>query len=146
MTTPKKYYKELFDNFEIKENAAIYEAGSGRGDFIFEVEKFNPKELKGFELSFLHVLYCRTKAVLKKSKAEILYKNFFEADFRNVDIVYMFLVKDVVLRAWQKIKAEAKPGTVVIVLSDKIKGAKYFKKIPTRPSAESTTYFYLYRL
>ena len=144
--TPKKYYKELFDNFEIKPGLVIYELGSGRGDFLFAVEKFKPKKIIGFELSFLHVLYSKIRAKLKKSKAKVFYKDFFKVDFSDVDIVYLFLVKPVVAKVWQKIKKEAKPGTIVIVLADKINGEKYFQKIPTRKNNVNTSYYRLYKV
>ena len=38
--TPKKYYKELFDNFEIKPGLIIYELGSGRLLVIIDCIKY----------------------------------------------------------------------------------------------------------
>lgn len=143
--TPKKYYQELFNNFPIPKNSVIYELGCGRGDFLFQVEKFFPKKLVGVEMAFLHILYAKIKAKIKKSKIEFLRQNFFAINLSDADIVYLFLVEPIVVQIWDKIKKETKPGTIVIVLSDKIKTEKAFLKIPTKPKNKNTTYYRLYR-
>ena len=144
--TPKKYYKELFKNFTILKNVSIYELGCGKGDFLFAVEKFLPRKVVGIELSLFHILYGKIKAKFKHSKVKFYYQNFFKTDVSDADIVYLFLVKSVVIKIWNKIKKEAKPGTIVIVLSDKIPNEKIWKRIATRQQDKNTTYFNLYRI
>ena len=146
VTTPKQYYNELFKHYKIKEGSVVYELGCGQGDFLFAAEKFKPKKLIGFELSFLHVFYGKIKARFKSSKVAIKYKDFFKADLSDADTIYLFLVMPVLIKTWKKIKREGKPGTVVIVLADMIPNEKYFKKIPTRPQKQKSTFYYLYKL
>lgn len=143
--TPKEYYDELFNNFSIPKNCTIYELGCSKGDFLFAVEKFEPKKIVGFELSPLHVWYGKTKAKIKKSKVKIKYQDFFKADITDADLIYLFLVEPILIKLWKKIKNEAKPGTIVVVLSDRIPGEKYFQKIATRPNKQDGTFYYLYR-
>ena len=144
--TPKKYYQELFKNFTIPPNASIYELGCGKGNFLFAVEKFLPHKVAGVELSLFHILYGKIKAKFKHSKVKFYYKNFFKTDINDADIIYLFLVKPMVVKIWDKIKKEVKPGTIVIVLSDKIPNKKIWQKIATKPQNENTTYFRLYRV
>ncbi|MEA1963226.1 MAG: class I SAM-dependent methyltransferase [Patescibacteria group bacterium] len=144
--TPKEYYKELFKNFTIPKNAAIYELGCGKGDFLFAAEKFLPRKIIGVELSLLHILYGKIKAKFKHSKVKFYYQNFFKTDISDANIIYLFLVEPIVIKIWDKIKKEAKPGTMVIVLSDKIPNEKIWQRIATRPQDKNTTYFHLYRV
>lgn len=142
--TPKEYYKELFNNLKITENMNIYELGCGKGDFLFAAEQFNPKKSIGFELSLFHAFYGKIKAKIIKSKINILYQDFFKANISDADMIYLFLVQPIIIKAWKKIKNETKKGTVVATLSDTIPNESYFKKIPTRPNNPNTSYYYLY--
>lgn len=145
--TPKKYYKNLFANFDFKDNLIFYELGCGWGDFMFAVNKLSrPKKTIGYELSLIHVLFIKTKSFLTKSNIEVKNKNFFHTDLSDGDIFYLFLVKPVVKKAWEKIKKECQPGTIVITLADKIDGAEYLKKIPSNPKNPKTSYFYIYKV
>ena len=144
--TPKEYYQELFKNFTFFKNASIYELGCGKGDFLFEVEKFSPRKVAGVELSLFHILYGKIKAKFKHSKIKFYYQNFFKTDISDANIIYLFLVEPIVIKIWDKIKKEAKPGTIVIVLSDKIPNEKNWQKIATRPQNENATYFRLYKI
>lgn len=144
--TPKKYYKQLFDNYKINKGSIIYELGCGRGDFLFAVEKLDPEKIIGYELSLMHVLEGKILAKLRGSKARICCKNYFLSDISDADFIYLFLVTPVLAKTWAKIKNETKPGTIVAVLSDKIPGEKYFKKIPTKPWDPKTTHYHLYKV
>lgn len=143
--TPKKYYNNLFSNIEIKKNAKVYELGCGWGDFLFAVEKYQVEKIIGYDLSLFHVLISRIKANFKKSKAKIFFKNYFKADISDADIIYLFSVTPILIKTWEKIKKETKKGTTVIVLSDKIPGEKFIKRIPTKKSPK-TTFFHIYRV
>ena len=144
--TPKKYYQELFKNFTIPKNASIYELGCGNGDFLFAVEKFLPHKVVGVELSFFHVLCGKIKAKFKHSKVKFYYQDFFKTNINDADIIYLFLVEPVVIKIWNKIKKEVKPGTIIIVLSDKIPNEKIWQRIATKPQNKNTTYFHLYKV
>lgn len=146
VVTPKEYYKELFNNFKIESGKNIYELGSGRGDFLFAVEKFAGEKLVGYELSFLHVAYARLRAYIKKSNAKFFAVDFFEEDLSDADIIYMFMVEPIINKAWKKIKNECKRGTVVIVLADKIYNETPFLEIATRPNKSKSSFYRLYKV
>src|SRR3989339_2154343 len=110
--TPKGYIKELFRNLDketIGANKVVYELGSGNGDFLFAAEKLGPKKLIGYELSPWHLFYCKIKAKFTRSRAVFLGRDFFRVDLSDADVVYVFLVPEVVKKLWRKIKAECKP-------------------------------------
>jgi SAM-dependent methyltransferase len=144
--TPKKYYQELFKGFPFKKDSIIYELGCGRGDFLFAAEIFSPKKSVGLDLSFVHIWQAKIRALARRSKIKFLCKNYFEADIKDADIIYIFSVQSIVIKTWEKIKKETKAGTVVIVLSDTIPGEIFFQKIPTQPGTQKSTYYYLYKI
>ena len=133
VTTEKYYVPKIFNKIKITEQTILFDLGSGKGDFLFAAEKYNPKELIGYELSPLHVLYSRIKAKLCGSKIKFIQKDFFTADISKANIIYLFLVEAVVAKTWVKIKKECRPGTLVIVLGDKIKDENEIKTIILQP-------------
>jgi SAM-dependent methyltransferase len=146
VATPKRYYREIFSQIKIGPHSVIYDLGSGKGDFLFEAEKFHPKKIAGYELSPLHFLFIKLKKFLKKSRVEIHCRDFFKADISDADIIYLFLVPQIVLEAWQKIKKETRPGTLVIVLSDRIKGENHERSFLSDPKSKKSSRVYVYRV
>ena len=146
VATPKRYFSLIFKNINITPRTIIYELGCGKGDFLFAAEKFNPQELVGFELSPLHAFWGKIKAKGLKSKVKILCQNFFKANIQEADIIYLFLVKPVLLKVWQKLREEAKKGAIVIILSDAIPGVSYKKMIDTNPDKKKSSKIYIYQL
>lgn len=145
VATPKKYFPVIFENINITGQSVIYDLGCGNANFLFAAEKFSPKELIGFELSPLHSSYAKIKAKILKSKIKIYRKDFFKADIGSADIIYVFLVKPVVIKLWEKIKKEAKQGALIIVLSDKIPGVECEKIVKTNPRKEKGSHIYIYK-
>ena len=127
--TKQNRLDKVLANLEVNSDTNIYELGCGTAEFLFQIEKQGAKKLTGFELSPLVYLQARLKTILKKSQAQIKCQNFMQADLSQADIIYMFLVNSVVQQTWQKIKQEVKPGTIIVVLCDQIKGLKPYKVI-----------------
>ncbi len=146
VVTPKEYLPIILKNSNINSASIIYDLGCGQGDFLFAAEKYGPKKIVGFELSPLHAWYAQLKAKIKKSKIKIYRQDFFQADISRANIIYLFLVPKIVAEVWDKIKKEAKPGTQVVILSDKIPGVECAKVVKTRPDAEHSTKIYFYRV
>jgi len=147
--TPRGYIKNLVKNLgdlNINSDTVICELGSGKGDFLFAVEKFGPKKLIGYELSPLHLFYSRLKTRLIGSRATFLAKDFFKADLSEIDIAYVFLVPQVVKKLWQKMKQECRPGTVMVLLGHDLPGENLVKKVKTRPEKLKSTYYYFYQV
>ncbi|XOU94698.1 MAG: methyltransferase [Candidatus Kerfeldbacteria bacterium] len=142
----KKYVVKIFDKVKISDQTIIYDLGSGKGDFLFATEKFNPKELVGYELSSLHVLFSKIKAKLIGSKIKFIRKDFFSANISNADMIYLFLIESVVAKIWEKIKKECKTGTKVIVLGDKIENEKEIQIIDLDPGNTKSSKVRVYQV
>lgn len=133
-------FKLIFDNLDIKDKN-VYELGSATANFLFAAEKRGAAKMIGFELSPVPYLIARIKKLFKKSKAKIYFQDFFNSDLSDADIIYMFLVDRVVQRVWAKIKAQVRPGTIVVVLSDAIHDALPYKVISV-PDTKTKICFY----
>ena len=69
-----------------------------------------------------------------------------KANIQEADIIYLFLVKPVLLKVWQKLRKEAKKGAIAIILSDAIPGVSYKKMIDTNPDKKKSSKIYIYQL
>lgn len=145
IVTPKKYFPIIFKNIKIIPQTVIYDLGCGKGDFLFAAEKLNPHKLIGFELLPLQAWYGVIKSKILKSKVKIYCQDFFKVDISEADIIYLFLVKPVLIKTWQKIEKEAKKGTLIITLSDSIPKAEYIKVFKSQPDKEKSSKIYIYQ-
>lgn len=144
--TPESYYDTIFKNVKITSKTKIYELGCGKGKFLFEAEKrFHPAELVGYDLSPLHIIYDKIKALLRGSKAKFYLKDFFKADLRKADLIYLFLTPKAVKKIWPQIKKQTKKGSRVIILSDGLPGVKYEKIIKLHPRIDHEAKLYIYK-
>ena len=132
--TPKKYLPVITKALNIDSKSVILDLGCGKGDFLFMAEKLKPRTLIGYDLSIFHIIIARLKAKLKGSQVKYYYKNFFDVNLSQADIIYIYLVSSVIKKLWPKIKKECRPGTKIAILSNKIHGEKINKHIhlPTR--------------
>ncbi|MFH1822381.1 MAG: class I SAM-dependent methyltransferase [Patescibacteria group bacterium] len=146
VVTPKKYIPIILENLKVKPETIIFDLGCGKGSFLFAASRLKPKKLVGYELSPLHAWYARIKNKLLGKKIEIYRKDFFTADISQADIIYLFLVPAMVEKIWKKIKKEAKVGTQVVILSDKLSGVECEKIIKTNPKKAHSSKIYFYKI
>lgn len=148
--TPQSYIdfviRYLKDNHLINSQSVVYELGSGWGGFSFQVAKLDPQKVVAYELSPIHIVYSKIKAKFNKSRVKFIRGDFFQADLSDADIVYTFLMPKVVERLWQKMKAECRPGTLMILLGHDISGVEPLGKIQVDNIAKDKGIYYLYKV
>ncbi|MDP2684725.1 MAG: class I SAM-dependent methyltransferase [bacterium] len=146
VTTAQRYIPTIFKELKINQQTIIYDLGCGKGDFLFEAEKYHPKELVGIDLSPLHILYAKFKTFITKSNVRFYCQDFFKTDISKADVIYLFLVKVVLNKKWIKIKKEAKKGAIVLTLGDKIDGAIELKHIVLEPNKSGSSRVWVYQI
>lgn len=146
MATPKKRYDFIFKNIQIDSETIVYDLGCGKGDFLFEAEKYGAKKLVGYELSPLHALWGQFMAKLKKSKVKIFKKDYFEADISQADLIYLFLTPRAVARLSDKILNETKSKALVVSLGAPIEKLPNPRIIETNPGSKHPVRLYLYTM
>lgn len=142
----KKCVKTLMQELEVDDESVVYELGSGLGEFTFAVAALKPKRVVGYELSALHVVFCKLKAWAASSQAKFCRRDFFEADLSDADIIYFWLVPKVAERAWKKVKSECKPGTLVIQYGTKLRDMEPINSLPADEGVINSPKFHYYRV
>jgi SAM-dependent methyltransferase len=99
---------------DIKKGDIVYDIGCGNGRMIIAAAKFGAKGV-GLEVSLLPYLLARINQLLnRKLKIKILFRDLWFVDLREADVVYFFLMQDVLLKLKTKLEKELKPGARVV--------------------------------
>jgi len=141
-----KLLKYLKQEYLVDNKTVVYELGSGWGDFSFAIEKLGPKKIIAYELSPVHILFSKLKAKFIHSKVVFEKKDFFEADLSEADLVYVYLVPEIVDKLWQKMKKECKSGTMMILLGHPMGGLEPIKKISVNSKKTNSGIYYFYKI
>lgn len=105
---------------EIKPGQKFYDLGCGDGKLVFAAAGAGA-EAVGFEISLLPYLIALSRSFsIKNSK--ILYKDFWNQNLSNADIVYLFLTPKVNPKAKLKLEKELKKGARIIAYTWPIDG------------------------
>lgn len=142
--TDKKYFSKIFDRLPITAQTVIYDLGCGGGNFLMAASKLGAKKCVGYELSFWPYLSAKIKAWFSgKSKIDILYVDFFKADLRQADLVYVYLVPPLLERVAKKLAQELKLGAIAAVKGRPLPGSRtYDEKIVLDEKRNYCVYIY----
>lgn len=117
--------REVLKLAGVKKGKKFYELGSGDGRVVFAAAKLGASSV-GIEQSWLRVLYSRLKKV---KNTKFLHGNIFSKDYKDADVVYIYLLHKGVARLEEKLQKELKTGTVVITQTYHFPNWKPFKKL-----------------
>lgn len=141
--TPKKNAKKIIDLLNLKPGQIFYDLGCGDGRFLIEAEKRGAKAI-GFEVSPWAYFYARINLAWHKSKAKILYKNFYYASVTDADAIFAFLMDNVMAKVEEKLKKELKPGAKIACYGFKLPIWKPDEVIDLKPNEKKSSNIYLY--
>ena len=99
----------------VKPQDKVFDLGSGNGKVLFAFERFIGSTGRGFELLAWTHWYARAKKIVYGSKTEFVLGNFFNYDISEATIIYCYLYPPLMRHVGEKILADCKPGTKVIV-------------------------------
>ena len=136
--TPDENIEKILAEISLPKNSLVYDLGCGDGKFLFAAERRGYQAI-GYELSLYPFIKGWTKKTLTKSSVMIRRKNFFEANLRDADAVFIFLVDKVMDSTGKKLKKELKPNVPVISYGFEIPNWTVQKILDTEPSQ---TYIY----
>ncbi len=127
--TDNKSIKKMIKLSRVKTNEKVAELGSGNGKIVVEFAEAGA-EAHGYEINPLLVLYSRRK--IKKlnlqNRAFIHWKNFWNVNLKNFDVIIFFQYKHLMRRLEKKLKRELRPKTRIISNKWKFPNLKYEKK------------------
>ena len=114
-TTGEKAIKMVLEAVTINPDDQIYELGAGSARFLLAVEKRYPTaKLIGVEYSPLTYWLAKLKMRSKKSRIKLVLQNLFKTNLREANLIYCYLIPDMMPKLQEKIKAECRPGTKII--------------------------------
>ena len=99
-----------------KESGELLDFGSSRGGFIFRLLKVCPKlKAVGVDSSQFRIWQSKVKNFLFLRHAVFLKGNAYSSDVCRADVVYVYLKPSEMPKIEAKLKAQLKPGAMVIV-------------------------------
>lgn len=138
--TKMNYIRKILKLAGVKKGKKFYELGSGDGRVVIEAAKLG-SGARGVEQSWLRIWYSRYKAWkvasrLSSGNTKFYHGNIFSKNYKNADIVYIYLLQKAVNKLEEKLKKELKKGAVVITQIYHFPNWKPYKKLDN---------FWLYR-
>lgn len=148
--TGKKRIDRIVKEIDLKENDFILELGCGDGYFLRSAARNHQIKGLGIDIHGLAILKGIILARLAGLKnIQFKRENLFKCDVSRANVIYLFLISDVLEKLAPKLKKECAPGTMIISHGFKLPGfGEYlFKEIDHgnwNMSYQRRTYFYRY--
>jgi hypothetical protein len=115
ISTKNRVVKLAVDNIQLNPGDKVFELGCGKARLSRALAKKFPRATYfGFEYSFFPYLIARILVLLSGSKVNIQKKNFFKLNFAEADLIYCYLLTDMMTKLSSKITSECRPGTKIV--------------------------------
>ena len=98
---------------EIKPGQKVYDLGCGDGRLICAAAQAGAQAV-GLEISLFPYILAHLRILFSKSPARVKFKDFWNFNLGEADIIYFFLTQPVLLKMRAKLEKELKPGARVI--------------------------------
>ena len=116
----------------IKKGDIVYDLGSGNGKLLLAAAEKGATAI-GYEINPLLVLYSNILSLLyRQSKTRTYWKNFWNADIKNADVVFIYLLPWKMEALAEKLKKDCKKGTRIVSNSFIFPGWKITRQDATR--------------
>lgn len=140
--TRSKRLDDILKNAKLKKGQIFYELGSGDGRTVrYAVQKYKVNGY-GFDINPLLIQYSRLLNWIHKTpEVKFIRADIRDVDLKKVDVLYLFLMPQLVNKIKKKMKKELKKASLIISHGFTIEG--WDEKITkTLKSAPFPTYYY----
>jgi ribosomal protein L11 methylase PrmA len=103
----RKTAEAMIELADIKKGNTIYDLGSGNGKLLLLATKKGAHAI-GYEINPMLVLLSNLRG------AKTYWKNFWKANIRDADVIFVYLLPWKMDRLAKKLKEELKPGTLIV--------------------------------
>lgn len=102
----------------------FYDLGSGDGRVLILAAREFGVQAIGIEISPLHCILAGINVLIQgvSRSVKIKWASYFKADFRNADVIFVYMTSKEVSRLRPKLESQLRPGTRVITISCEISG------------------------
>lgn len=136
--------KKMISAAQLKPKETVYDLGCGDGRLLLMAEKKKAKAI-GFEIAPLVFLLALLRKIIARSKAQIRFKSLFAANLRKANVIFCYLIPNVMPRLSAKIKKECKKGTRIVSNTFHIPGLKPYR-IYAKDAPAGTPTVYVYKI
>lgn len=101
---------------QIQPGMTIYDLGSGDGRLLFEAARAGASKCIGFEINPLLVIFVNLKVYFSayRGQIKVYWKNFWSADIRDADVVFVYLLPWKMERLREKLQTQLHKGTLIV--------------------------------
>lgn len=137
--------REMIRLAKLKNGQTVYDLGCGDFRLLSLAEKSTAVKTIGFEVAPIPYILGLLRKKLSKSKGRILCKNFFKQNLSDADIIFIYLIPDILPKLAKKIKTECKKGTIIISNTFQLKDLP-LKHAQPKDKSKSLPAIYVYEL
>lgn len=113
--TPKKVVEFMIERANLKGSETIYDLGCGDARILIATKKkFPGVRAIGYELPVGVWLLAKIRIWASKQNVIVHLQNYLKADLSDADVIFLYLVPEVMQKLCRKLEKELKPGTRVI--------------------------------
>jgi cyclopropane fatty-acyl-phospholipid synthase-like methyltransferase len=129
MPTHLKQAKKMIAIANLKPGMKVVDLGSGNGRLLFLAAKTGAKAI-GYELNPLLVWWTKIAIFFRGlgGQVDVKLKSIYDADLKDVDVVFAFLMPKPMAKLESKLFSELKPGAMIYSYTFSIPGHEAIKK------------------
>ncbi|MBZ1356595.1 MAG: class I SAM-dependent methyltransferase [Candidatus Nealsonbacteria bacterium] len=118
LPTSKNIVRKALKEADLKRGEKLYDLGCGTGTVLIIGEKEFGAKVVGFEYSSPLFYLSKINFLINRIKDGIINKgDFYQADIKDADVIYLFLTPRAFKKLENKIKTETKIGARIITFS-----------------------------
>ena len=113
--TPRKVVRRMVELAQLRGTETVYDLGCGDARILLEAKRRHPGiRAIGYELPLGIFLLAKLRVALSGLAVEVHMKDYLKADLHNADVLFLYLVPEVLPALLRKLTAEIKPGTRIL--------------------------------
>jgi len=112
VSTSQRRIRAVFDELDLKPGQVLMDLGCGDGRALRAARKRSDISAIGYEINPL--AYVKARIYSLGAGIDIRYRNFWHEAIDAADVIFCYLFPDVMAELAEKLKAEAKPGAVIV--------------------------------
>ncbi len=109
----RKRHKAMLDLAELELSDVVYDIGCGDGRLVFRAAPF-VKKVIGYELSIPLYLFGKIRQLFNPKNAHIRYGNIWKQDYKDANVIFVYLLPKAMKQFYKEIWPTLKPGTRVV--------------------------------